>query len=66
MLDQALRFLLKELAKLFQKIIAHNGVIVWDKSKPDGTPRKLMDSQKINQIGWKSLIDLERGAKMTY
>lgn len=57
---------IKELAKLVQKIIGHKGVIVWDKSKPDGTPRKLMDSQKINQIGWKSFIGLETGIKMTY
>lgn len=57
---------IKELAKLVQKIIGHKGLIVWDKSKPDGTPRKLMDSQKINQIGWKSFIGLETGIKMTY
>jgi GDP-L-fucose synthase len=57
---------IKELAKLVQKIIGHNGGIVWDKSKPDGTPRKLMNRKKMNQMGWENLIDLESGIKMTY
>ena len=54
---------IKELAELIQEIIGHNGKIVWDKTKPDGTLRKLMDSSKIKKLGWKSKIKLEEGTK---
>lgn len=57
---------IKELAHLIQEIVGHNGQIIWDSSKPDGTPRKLMDSDLINSLGWKSNIDLIEGIKKTY
>lgn len=57
---------IKELAELVQEIIGHNGNIIWDKSKPDGTPRKLMDSSKINKLGWNDVLSLENGLKMVY
>lgn len=56
----------KELAKIIQKIIGHKGDVVWDNTKPDGTPRKLMDVSKMNSIGWKSSTDLEEGIEKTY
>ena len=57
---------IKELAELIQKIIGHTGEILWDSSKPDGTPRKLMDVSKMKNAGWKSKIGLEVGIKETY
>jgi GDP-L-fucose synthase len=57
---------IKELAELVQEIIGHNGTIIWDKSKPDGTPRKLMDSSKMKESGWKSTINLNNGIQDIY
>jgi GDP-L-fucose synthase len=57
---------IKELAELVQTIIGHKGEIIWDKTKPDGTPRKLMDSSKINKLGWNDGFSLENGLKMVY
>jgi GDP-L-fucose synthase len=57
---------IKELAELIQKIIGHKGEIFWDDSKPDGTPRKLLDISKINEAGWRSKIELEQGIRSTY
>lgn len=57
---------IKSLAELIQKTVGHTGPIIWDTSKPDGTPRKLMDVSKMANQGWKSKITLEDGIKSTY
>ena len=57
---------IKDLAELIKRTIGFNGEIIWDSSKPDGTPRKLMDVSKINTLGWKSSLSLEEGIKYTY
>jgi GDP-L-fucose synthase len=57
---------IKKLAETIQKVIGFNGDIVWDSSKPDGTPRKLMDSAKLRALGWQPAIELEQGLKTTY
>jgi len=57
---------IKELAKTIQKVIGHQSTITWDRTKPDGTPRKLMDVSKMTQAGWKSKIRLEDGIQKTY
>ena len=57
---------IKELAETIQRIIGHHGQIIWDKSKPDGTPRKLMDVSKMAAIGWQHSTDLEDGIQKTY
>lgn len=57
---------IKELAKTIQKITGHQGEIVWDSSKPDGTPRKLMDISKMHELGWKHKVNLEEGIQRTY
>lgn len=57
---------IEQLAKKIQTIVGHTGEIVWDSSKPDGTMRKLMDSSKLNALGWHSKIDLEEGIEKTY
>ena len=57
---------IKQLAETIQKAVGHKGEIVWDSSKPDGTPRKLMDSGKLNALGWKDSITLPDGIEATY
>lgn len=57
---------IKELAETIQKVVGHTGEIIWDVSKPDGTPRKLMDISKMYALGWKHRIDLEVGIQKTY
>ncbi|SFO74374.1 GDP-L-fucose synthase [Algoriphagus ornithinivorans] len=57
---------IRELAELIQKIVGHKGEIIWDTSKPDGTPRKLMDVSKMTDAGWKAKTSLEEGIKKTY
>lgn len=57
---------IEALAQLVQSTIGFNGSIVWDKNKPDGTPRKLMDCAKIESLGWKAEIELKSGLELTY
>lgn len=57
---------IRELAELIQKIVGHKGEIIWDSSKPDGTPRKLMDVSKMTSAGWKAKTTLEDGIRKTY
>ena len=57
---------IKELAKKIQAIVGHKGEIHWDASKPDGTPRKLMDISKLHQQGWHHRISLKQGIEKTY
>ena len=57
---------LKELAEKIAAAVGFKGKITWDPSKPNGTPRKLLDVSKINQLGWKSNITLDSGIKQTY
>lgn len=57
---------IKELALLIKEIVGYEGQLTFNTSKPDGTPQKLMDVTKINNLGWKSAISLEQGVKMVY
>jgi GDP-L-fucose synthase len=57
---------IQELAALIKNIIGFEGEIVWDSSKPDGTPRKLMDNSRLMRLGWKPRIDLETGIRNAY
>ena len=57
---------IKKLAEVVQSIVGHTGEILWDTSKPDGTPRKLLDVSLINQAGWKAQIELKKGIDDTY
>lgn len=57
---------IKDLALLIQKIVGFEGKLVFDTSKPDGTPRKLMDVSKLHSMGWKHQIELEEGIKIVY
>lgn len=55
-----------ELAELVKSIVGFNGEITFDSSKPDGTPRKLMDVSKLHQLGWKHRISLKEGIELAY
>ncbi|MEZ4843460.1 MAG: GDP-L-fucose synthase [Bacteroidia bacterium] len=57
---------IKELALLIQKIVGYNGQLIFNTDKPDGTSRKLMDSSKLNALGWKAKIKLEVGIRTVY
>jgi len=57
---------IKELAETIQKVIGHQGNIVWDSEKPDGTPRKLMDVSKMAALGWQYSTELQEGIEKTY
>jgi GDP-L-fucose synthase len=57
---------IKEIANLIKKVTEYSGTLQFDESKPDGTPRKLLNVDKINNLGWKSAVDLENGIEMTY
>lgn len=57
---------IKQLAELIQKTVGHKGAIIWDSDKPDGTPRKLMDSSKLRTLGWTPQVSLEEGIESTY
>lgn len=54
------------LAQTIAKVVGFNGMIVFDKSKPDGTPRKIMDSSKLINLGWRPQISLEEGLRSAY
>ena len=55
-----------ELANVVKKCVGYKGDIVWDKSRPDGTLRKLLDVSKLQGLGWKAKINLEDGIRRTY
>jgi GDP-L-fucose synthase len=57
---------IRELSELVGRITGFAGKIVWDTSKPDGTPRKLMDNSRLASLGWKPKIDLETGIRLAY
>lgn len=57
---------IKELAEMVAEIVGYSGKIVWDSSKPDGTPRKLMDVSKIHALGWKHQMELKEGIRLAY
>ena len=57
---------IKEVALTIQKMIGYTGEVIFDTSKPDGTPRKLLDVSKLNALGWKHKISLAEGIKKTY
>ncbi len=57
---------IKELAETVARVIGYRGTIVFDPSKPDGAPRKLMDSARINSLGWRATIGLSAGLETTY
>ncbi|QGQ94350.1 GDP-L-fucose synthase [Paenibacillus psychroresistens] len=57
---------IQELAEKIKRVVGYEGSINYDSSKPDGTPRKLVDVTRINQVGWQASISLEAGLRQTY
>ena len=57
---------IKELSLIIKNIVGYNGDLNFDESKPDGTPRKLLDVSRLSSLGWKSKTNLEDGIKATY
>jgi len=57
---------IRELAEIIRTIVGYNGEIVWDTTKPDGTPRKFMDSSRLSAMGWKPQVDLQTGIRLAY
>jgi len=57
---------IKELAEIVKKVVGFQGELVFDTSKPDGTPRKLLDVSRLSKLGWKAKISLEDGIRSTY
>ena len=57
---------IKDLADMICQIVGYDGALDWDTSKPDGTPRKLMDVSRINALGWKASIGLREGIERVY
>lgn len=57
---------INQLAETIQNIVGHKGTIKWDTTKPDGTPRKVLDVSKLNKLGWKAQIALQNGIENTY
>lgn len=57
---------IKQLAEIVKEIVDYNGELIWDQTKPDGTPRKLLDISKILAIGWRPEIELKDGIRETY
>jgi len=57
---------IRELVEMVAEVVGYKGQIVWDKSKPDGTPRKLLDTTRLNQLGWQPRISLRDGLAQTY
>jgi len=57
---------IRELAEAVQRTVGHTGPLVWDAAKPDGTPRKLQDTRRLDALGWKARITLADGLHRTY
>jgi GDP-L-fucose synthase len=57
---------IRELAETIARVIGYSGAIEWDTSKPDGAPRKLLDSSRLRAFGWKPMVNFEEGLKTTY
>ena len=57
---------IKSLAEMIKDVVDYKGEIIHDTTKPDGTPRKLMNVNRINNLGWKHQIELRKGIEMVY
>jgi GDP-L-fucose synthase len=55
-----------EAARTIAQVVGYTGAVTFDATKPDGTHRKLMDSSRLNSLGWQAKVDLVQGLKMAY
>ncbi len=56
----------RELAQTVKRVVGYPGEVLWDRTKPDGTPRKLLDSSRLFALGWRPQVDLETGIRLAY
>ena len=57
---------IRDLAALVARVVGYEGAVEWDRGKPDGTPRKLLDVSRMRALGWEPTVDLETGIRSTY
>lgn len=57
---------IKELAEMIKDIVVFKGKIEWDQTKPDGTPQKLLNVERLHKLGWENKIELDEGIKRDY
>ncbi|MEN3112390.1 hypothetical protein ACFONG_19900 [Uliginosibacterium paludis] len=57
---------IREVAEMVAKVVGYKGAIEFDATKPDGTPRKIMDSSRLNALGWKAAVELEAGISSAF
>ena len=57
---------IRELAEIIREVVGYQGEIVFDTSKPDGTPRRVLDNSKISTTGWKPKVDIKEGIRREY
>jgi GDP-L-fucose synthase len=57
---------IRDLSKVIARVVGYEGEVRWDASKPDGTPRKLLDSSRLHAQGWRAEVPLEEGIRATY
>lgn len=57
---------IKELAEIIRDVVGYTGLVSWDRTMPDGTPRKLLDSSRFNELGWQPSTSLKKGLELTY
>ena len=57
---------IKDLTELVAKVVGYEGEIKWDTTRPNGTPRKLLDVSKAESLGWKYKVELEDGIRLSY
>ena len=57
---------IRELTELVAEVVGYQGKILWDPSRPDGTPRKLLDVSKLNALGWRYQTELPEGVRLAY
>ena len=57
---------IRELAEMIAKTVGYTGTLKWDDSRPDGTPRKVLDNRKLTALGWEPKISLQEGLRLTY
>ncbi|MGC2062684.1 MAG: GDP-L-fucose synthase [Thermodesulfovibrionales bacterium] len=61
-----IEFTIMELAEKIRKVVGFEGEVIWDRSKPDGTPRKILDCGRLSSLGWKAKISMTEGIRRTY
>ena len=57
---------IRELVETVREVVGFQGAVVWDRTKPDGTPRKLLDVSRLSGLGWRATTELRTGIRLAY